>query len=50
MHVQIILMTFIEAKTSDNEQMLSVRLSMKENKLSNPELINLKDYEEYSTK
>lgn len=40
-------MIFKEAKTSDIEQMSSVRLSVRENTLSNPGLVTAKDYREY---
>ncbi len=41
---------FRGAQTSDIKQMSSVRLSVKENKLSNPELVTLEDYEQYLTR
>lgn len=44
------MMIYREAQTSDIEQMSSVRLSVKENKLSNPGLVTFKDYEEYLTR
>ena len=40
-------MTFREAKLTDIEQLSQVRLSVKENVLSNPALITYNDYEDY---
>ena len=42
-------MIFREARTSDIEQLMSVRMSVKENVLSNPGLVTEKDCEEYLT-
>ena len=40
-------MTFREAKLTDIDQLSVLRLSVKENQLSNPDLIAKKDYETY---
>ncbi len=43
-------MIYREAEITDIPQMHVVRISVKENVLSNPDLITIKDYEDYLTK